>query len=92
MFKKPAKKIPGISFLNVSLNIVIQFCKIIDAYQHTLNLRRVCEVKQSEGEKKLIGNFQLLSMKSILSFAANHDVDSKAINWAVLVNTETFIY
>ena len=44
------------------------------------------------GKKKLMRKFQLLSIKSTLSFAANHDVDSKAINWAVLVNTETVIY
>ena len=57
-----------------------------------LNLRRVCEVKQSGGgKKKLMRQFQL---KSALSFGVppNHHVDSQAINWAVLVNTEIFIY
>lgn len=44
------------------------------------------------GKKNLWGNFSFI--KSILSFTIppNYHVDSKAINWAVLVNIETFIY
>lgn len=56
-----------------------------------LSLRRVCDVKQSKGKRNLQGNFSFI--KSILSFAFPPIyVDAEAINWALLVNIETFIY
>lgn len=55
-----------------------------------LSLRRVCELKQSR-EKKNSGNFSFI--KSIISFAflPNYHVDSKAINWSLLVNAQILL-